>query len=157
MSPAARRKRVFILGGGASLGAHQVGAIKRLEEEGITPDAIVGSSIGVINACIYASGGVESLERAWLDFPSIARVLRPSLRHNLLTGLSLFSMDPFARSIERYIDFEKLLASSLELSFILLNLSRGEGQFFSNRQARSPEELRKLSRAGYAIPILFPP
>ncbi|HEY7600751.1 MAG TPA: patatin-like phospholipase family protein, partial [Candidatus Limnocylindrales bacterium] len=39
----------------------------------------------------------------------------------------------------------------------LLNLSRGEGQFFSNRQARSAEELRKLSRAGYAIPILFPP
>jgi NTE family protein len=92
---------VFILGGGASLGAHQVGAIKRLEEEGITPDAIVGSSIGVINACLYASGGVENMEQAWLDFPSIARVLRPSLRHNLLAGLSLFSMDPFARSVER--------------------------------------------------------
>jgi len=156
-SAVAQRKRVFILGGGASLGAHQVGVIKRLEEDGITPDAIVGSSIGVINACVYASGGVESLERAWLDFPSVARVLRPSLRHNLLTGLSLFSMDAFARSIERYIDFEKLLVSPLELSFILLNLSRGEGQFFSNRQARSAEELRKLSRAGYAIPILFPP
>jgi len=156
-SAARRRKRVFILGGGASLGAHQVGAIKRLAEEGITPDAIVGSSIGVINACIYASGGVESLERAWLDFPSIARVLRPSLRHNLLTGLSLFSMDPFAGSIERYIDFEKLLESPLDLSFILLNLSRGEGQFFSNRQARSAEELRRISRAGYAIPVLFPP
>lgn len=157
MSAPAQRKRVFILGGGASLGAHQVGAIRRLEEEGITPDAIVGSSIGVINACLYASGGVENMERAWLDFPSIARVLRPSLRHNLLTGLSLFSMDPFARSVERWIDFEKLLASPLELSFILLNLSRGEGQFFSNRHARSAEELRKLSRAGYAIPILFPP
>jgi predicted acylesterase/phospholipase RssA len=157
MSAPAPRKRVFILGGGASLGAHQVGAIKRLEEEGITPDAIVGSSIGVINACLYASGGVENMERAWLDFPSVARVLRPSLRHNLLTGLSLFSMDPFARSVERFIDFEKLHASSLELSFILLNLSRGEGQFFSNRHARSAEELRKLSRAGYAIPILFPP
>ena len=156
-SAAKPRKRVFILGGGASLGAHQVGAIKRLAEEGITPDAIVGSSIGVINACIYASGGVESLERAWLDFPSIARVLRPSLRHNLLTGLSLFSMDPFASSIERYVDFEKLLESPLELSFILLNLSRGEGQFFSNRQARSAEELRRISRAGYAIPVLFPP
>jgi NTE family protein len=157
VSEPAPRKRVFILGGGASLGAHQVGAIKRLEEEGITPDAIVGSSIGVINACLYASGGAENMERAWLEFPSVARVLRPSLRHNLLTGLSLFSMDPFARRIERFIDFEKLLGSPLELSFILLNLSRGEGQFFSNRHARSAEELRRLSRAGYAIPILFPP
>jgi predicted acylesterase/phospholipase RssA len=157
MSAAPRRKRVFILGGGASLGAHQVGAIKRLEEEGITPDAIVGSSIGVINACLYASGGVANLERAWLEFPSIARLLRPSLRHNLLTGLSLFSMEPFARSVERWIDFDVLLASKLELSFILLNLSRGEGQFFSNHHARSTDELRRLSRAGYAIPVLFPP
>ena len=32
-SSVARRKRVFILGGGASLGAHQVGVIKRLAEE----------------------------------------------------------------------------------------------------------------------------
>jgi predicted acylesterase/phospholipase RssA len=151
------RKRVFILGGGASLGAHQVGALKRLEEEGITPDAIVGSSVGVINACLYASGGVENMERAWLDFPSMLRVLRPSLRHNLLTGLSLFTMDPFARSVERFVDFEKLHASPLELSFILLNVSRGEGQFFSNRHARSADELRRISRAGYAIPVLFPP
>ena len=46
----ARGKRVFILGGGAALGAHQVGAMKLLEQEGIRPDAIVGSSIGVVNA-----------------------------------------------------------------------------------------------------------
>ncbi len=57
-------KRVFILGGGASLGAHQVAAIKCLAEAGVTPDAIVGSSIGVVNACLYASGGVENMERA---------------------------------------------------------------------------------------------
>ena len=31
-------KRVFILGGGAALGAHQVGAMKYLAEQGITPD-----------------------------------------------------------------------------------------------------------------------
>src|SRR5438105_4915768 len=31
-------KRVFILGGGAALGAHHVGALRYLEEQGITPD-----------------------------------------------------------------------------------------------------------------------
>ncbi len=150
-------KRVFILGGGASLGAHQVGAIKCLAEAGVTPDAIVGSSIGVVNACLYASGGVENMERAWTRFPGMLSVFRPSLRHNPLAGLSLFSMDGLARAIERYVDFAALHRSPLELSFILLNLSRGEGQFFSNRHAGSPEELRTLSRAGYAIPVLFPP
>src|SRR2546427_6071264 len=55
---AKRQKRVFILGGGAALGAHHVGALKLLEERGIVPDAIIGSSIGCINACCYGSGGV---------------------------------------------------------------------------------------------------
>jgi predicted acylesterase/phospholipase RssA len=131
--------------------------MKALEEEGIRPDAIVGSSIGVINACLYASGGVENMARAWTGFPRAAAVFRPSLRHNPLVGLSLFSIEPFASRLEEHIDFEAILASPIELSFILLNLSRGEGQFFSNRQARSPAELRKLVRAGYSIPILFPP
>ncbi len=84
-------------------------------------------------------------------------VFRPSLRHNPLAGLSLFSMDGLAGAIERYVDFAALHRSPLDLCFILLNLSRGEGQFFSNRHASSPEELRTLSRAGYAIPVLFPP
>ena len=153
----AKRKRIFILGGGASLGAHQVGAMKRLEEEGIVPDAIVGSSIGVLNACFYATGGVENMERAWTRFPPVAAVLRPSLRHNPFTGLSLMSAKPFAKAVEKFIDFEKLLSCSLELSFIVLNLSRGEGQFFSNRQTRTSGELRTLARAGYALPFLFPP
>jgi predicted acylesterase/phospholipase RssA len=148
---------VFILGGGASLGAHQVGALRRLEEEGVRPDAIVASSIGVINACLYASGGVETLERAWREIGSIARSFRPSLRHNPLLGLSLFSSEPLARRIEAYLDYERILASPLELSFVLLNLSRGEGQFVSNRQARTPEDLATLVRAGWALPVLFPP
>lgn len=151
------RKRVFILGGGASLGAHQVGAMRYLEEQGITPDAIVGSSIGVINACLWASGGVDGMEEGWRHFRTGTKVFRPSLRHNPIAGLSLFSMDALAASIEEHVDFPKILESPTELSFIVLNLSRGEGQFVSNRTARSVDHLRRIMRAGYAIPPIFPP
>ncbi|MGH0030489.1 MAG: patatin-like phospholipase family protein [Myxococcota bacterium] len=150
-------RRVFILGGGASLGAHQVGAMKYLEEQGIVPDAIVGSSIGVVNGCLYASGGAANMEEAWLSFPRMSSVFRPSLAHNPVTGISLFSMDPLSEAIERFVDFERVHSSPLELSFIVLNLSRGEGQFFSNRQLSTPDDLRRLTRAGYALPVLFPP
>lgn len=153
----AGRKRVFILGGGAAFGAHQVGALRYLDECGIRPDAIVGSSIGVVNACLYASGGVDNVEQAWLDFPRMSRVFRPSLAHNPVSGASLFSLDGLSGAIERFVDFGKVRGSPLEISFIVLNLSRGEGQFFSNRQAADAEELRQLSRAGYSLPILFPP
>ncbi len=152
-----KQKRVFILGGGAALGAHHVGALKYLDEQGIKPDAIVGSSIGVVNACCYASGGVPALEQAWSEFRSLPRIFSPSFRHNPLFGLSLFSMDRLSGAVEEYIDFPKIFESRLELEFILLNLSRGRGEVYSKRDCQDWRELRTISRAGYAIPFLVPP
>jgi NTE family protein len=152
-----RQKRVFILGGGAALGAHHVGALKYLEEQGIQPDALIGSSIGVINACAYASGGVPQLEAAWRNFSSLPRIFSPSLRHNPLLGLSLFSMDRLSDAIEKFIDFQKVFDGPLELEFVLLNLSRGRGEVHAKGSCADWRELRTISRAGYAIPLLFPP
>ncbi|EKJ85542.1 NTE family protein [Leptospira meyeri] len=44
------------LGGGAALGLAQVGIMKVLEEEGIIPDMIAGTSIGAIIGAFFASG-----------------------------------------------------------------------------------------------------
>jgi predicted acylesterase/phospholipase RssA len=154
---AKRQKRVFILGGGAALGAHHVGALRYLEEEGIVPDALIGSSIGVVNACCYATGGVAALETAWRDFSSLPAIFAPSLRHNPLVGLSLFSMDRLTGKIEGYIDFERIMTSPLDLEFVLLNLSRGRAEMHAKRECADWRELRTISRAGYAIPMLFPP
>ena len=154
---AKRQKRVFILGGGAALGAHHVGALKYLDEEGIKPDAIIGSSIGVLNACCYASGGVPALEEAWSGFRSLLRIFSPSLRHNPFFGISIFSMDRLTRAVEEHIDFPKIYESRIELEFILLNLSRGRGEVYSKRDCADWRELRTVSRAGYAVPLLFPP
>ncbi len=153
----AAQKRVFILGGGAALGAHQVGALRYLAEQGIRPDAIVASSIGVINACAYASGGITALEAAWTTFRSIPRIVSPSLRHNPVMGFSLFSMDALSAAVEEHIDFPEVFASALHIEFIVLNLSRGYGQMVSKADCADWRELRTLVRAGYAIPILFPP
>ncbi len=154
---AKRQKRIFILGGGAALGAHHVGVLKYLEEEGIVPDTIVASSIGVINACCYATGGVEQLETAWKEFSSLPRIFSPSLRHNLLFGMSLFSMDRLTSAIEKYVDFPKVFEGKLDLEFVMLNLSRGRGEVYGKRDCADWRELRTISRAGYAIPLLFPP
>lgn len=151
------RKRVFILGGGAALGAHQVGALKYLSEQGIVPDAIVASSIGVINACAYASGGIPALEAAWREFRSLPQIVSPSWQHNPIFGLSMFSLDRLSAAIEEHIDFPEVLASPLQLEFIVLNLSRGHGEMVSKTQCGDWRELRTLVRAGYSIPLLFPP
>jgi predicted acylesterase/phospholipase RssA len=150
-------RRVFILGGGAALGAHQVGALKYLAEQGITPDAFVASSIGVLNACVYGSGGIARLEDAWRSFRSLPRIVSPSLWHNPLLGLSFFSMDRLTSALEEFIDFPELFASPLDMEFVVLNLSRGRGELHAKHSCHDWRELRTLSRAGYAIPMLFPP
>jgi NTE family protein len=45
----------FVLSGGASLGAIQAGMLRALYERGISPDLIVGSSVGSVNGAFIAS------------------------------------------------------------------------------------------------------
>jgi len=62
----------FVLSGGGSRGALQVGALRALLEAGIIPDLLVGSSIGAVNAAGLALwgadlNGVQTLENIWAE------------------------------------------------------------------------------------------
>ncbi len=50
-----RPRTAFVLSGGASLGALQVGMLRALYERGIAPDLLVGASAGALNAAFVAS------------------------------------------------------------------------------------------------------
>jgi predicted acylesterase/phospholipase RssA len=50
-----RLRTAFVLSGGASLGALQVGMLRALYERGIVPDLLVGASAGALNAAFVAS------------------------------------------------------------------------------------------------------
>src|SRR5437764_6788427 len=52
---------VLVLQGGGALGAYQAGVYEALDEAGIEPDWIIGTSIGAINASLIA--GNEPHER----------------------------------------------------------------------------------------------
>jgi NTE family protein len=157
MNENAKTKRtVFILGGGAALGAHQAGAMKYLEECGIKPDVLICSSIGAVNGCVYGSGGIVALEEAWKEFRTLPYLL-PSLKENPLTGTSLFSLERMARALEEFMDFPKLLDSRLLIDIVVLNLSRGSAELRSNADCSSWQELRAVARAGYAVPPLYGP
>lgn len=62
----------FVLSGGASLGAIQVGMLRALYERGIRPDLIVGTSAGALNGAYIASrpqasATADSLARIWRE------------------------------------------------------------------------------------------
>jgi NTE family protein len=63
-------REVVVFSGGGSLGAAQVGAMQALLEAGIVPDAVVGCSVGAINAAYVAMG--PSVERM-VDFEAVWR------------------------------------------------------------------------------------
>jgi NTE family protein len=149
-------KNAFILAGGASRGAYQAGCLKRLEEEGIVPDLIIGSSIGVCNSLVYMTSGAEGLWAFWSRAVSLPQVVRPSLRHNLLTGNSLFSMDGLARMVEREVDFDACFHSDVELTYVVANLSAGREEMRGNRTEPDVDRFRTVTRMGYSIPILHP-
>lgn len=61
--------RAFVLGGGGSLGAMQVGALVAMFERGIYPDMLIGCSVGALNAAMVAHehswNGLEKLIKIW--------------------------------------------------------------------------------------------
>jgi NTE family protein len=150
------RRVAFILAGGASRGAYQAGCLKRLDEEGIEPDLVIGSSVGVCNSLVYATGGAEALWAFWSRAVSLPQVVGVSLRNNPLLGNSFFSMDRLQRYIEQEVDFERCFASSTELTYIVTNLSAGHEELRGNRTEPDVERFRTVTRIGYAIPILHP-
>ena len=150
------RRIAFILAGGASRGAYQVGCMKRLEEEGIVPNLIIGSSIGVCNSLFYATGGADAAWAFWSRAVSLPRVLDVSLTRNALLGNSFFSMGRLARYVESEVDFERCFGSDVELTYVVTNLSQGHEELRGNRTEPDVERFRTVSQIGYAIPILHP-
>ena len=60
----------FVLSGGGSLGAVQVGMLAALAERGYQPDLLVGASAGALNAAFIAGRGfdveaVNDLSSVW--------------------------------------------------------------------------------------------
>jgi NTE family protein len=68
---------VLVLQGGGALGAYQAGVYQALDEAGIEPDWVIGTSIGAINAGIIAGN------RAELRLPRL-RAFWERMRHNAL-------------------------------------------------------------------------
>jgi len=56
----------FVLSGGGSLGAVQVGMLQALADRSITPDLLVGASAGALNAAFVAGHGFDEAALAGL-------------------------------------------------------------------------------------------
>lgn len=124
----------FVLSGGASLGAIQVGMLRALYERGAAPDMLVGTSAGALNAA-YVASRPQSVATA----DALAEVWRGIRRGqvfplNPVTGLLGFlgSRDHLVpdsglrRLIERHVEVERLEQMPLPLHVVAVDVVSGE-------------------------------
>jgi NTE family protein len=83
-TPRASQTVAFVFQGGGSLSAPQVGMLRALTDFGITPDFVIGTSAGALNAVAFATDpgphGVQRLEDLWLTLRR-RHVARVSVRN----------------------------------------------------------------------------
>lgn len=96
------KQLAFVLAGGGSRGALQVGALRALLENGFQPDLILGTSIGSVNAAFLALNGfsAESLDRltaAWEQAAGMDLLPANYFWLTLRSMLRGFPMDPAHR------------------------------------------------------------
>lgn len=91
MSPTPKPVLALALGGGAARGWAHVGVIRALEQRGIKPDIVCGTSIGALVGAAYASGELDRFED-WikrLTVMDIVTFMDVSLNGGLIKGEKL--------------------------------------------------------------------
>lgn len=150
-------KTAFVLAGGGSFGAVQVGMLQALLAQGVTPDLIVGSSVGAINgAYLAASPTLENVERLARIWRQLRRqdVFPVSLRSlAALFGRRSYMVDSHGirALLEEHLPYRSFEEASVPLHVVATDLHGGA----IVRLSQGPVIDAVL--ASCAIPGAFPP
>ncbi|NBY70718.1 MAG: patatin-like phospholipase family protein [Betaproteobacteria bacterium] len=149
--PLSAKKPVSIglaLGSGAARGFAHVGVIQVLEEAGIKPSLVVGTSAGSLVAALYASGKsgnqlqqlAESMEEA-----TFADWTLPIFNRGILRG------DALARYVSTQVGGKAIEDLPLPLGIVATDLNNGQGVLFRRGDTAT------AVRASSAVPAVFHP
>ncbi|MBK6863990.1 MAG: patatin-like phospholipase family protein [Ideonella sp.] len=145
--PVARPPRIGLaLGGGAARGFAHIGVIQVLEEAGVRPALVAGTSAGSLVAALHASGrsGTELAQLAdAMDEASIADWSFP--------GRGLLRGEALARFVRQHTGGRSIEQMRLPLGIVATDLDNGQAILF---QIGDPGV---AVRASSAVPAVFQP
>ncbi len=138
----------LVLGGGAARGFAHIGVIQVLEEAGIKPHLVVGTSAGSLVAALYASGKsgaqlqkvAETMEEA-----TFADWTLPIFSRGLLRGEAL------ARYVSQQVNGRLIESTAMPLGIVATDLNSGQGMLFERG------DIALAVRASSAVPAIFQP
>jgi len=145
--PPPRPPRIGLaLGGGAARGFAHIGVIQVLEEQGIRPDLIVGTSAGSLVAAMWASG------KSGVELGSLALSMDEStLTDWAYPGRGLLRGEAVARYVREHTEGRQIETMKTPLGIVATDLLSGEGILFQ----RGDPGL--AVRASSAVPAVFQP
>jgi NTE family protein len=136
------------LGGGAARGFAHVGVIQVLEEAGISPVLVTGTSAGSLVAALYASGknGAQLQKVAEsMDESTIADWTLPFFGRGVLRGEAL------AKYVNAQVGQKLIEAMPLPLGIVATDLNSGNDMLFQRGDTGT------AVRASSAVPAVFTP
>jgi NTE family protein len=121
-------RRAIVLSGGGGRGAFQCGVIERLDELGWRPDALVGTSIGSMNAAVWALGGAEGVGQMWekLNTRKMSSLLRWPPWESLLDRRA------WRETLEVYAPEEGLAETETPLYIVTTHIRTGHPAIYTN-------------------------
>ncbi|HEY8011724.1 MAG TPA: patatin-like phospholipase family protein [Rudaea sp.] len=153
----AAQRTAFVLAGGGSLGAVEVGMLQALLDWGETPAFIVGASAGAINAAYFAAdptrAGADKLEGIWcaLKRRDVLPFSLGSMLGMLLRRGHLVDSHALRRLLERNIPYQQLEQAALPVHIVASDMLTG------NEVVLSSGSVVDAVLASAAIPGVFPP
>lgn len=134
------------LGGGAARGFAHIGVIQVLEEAGIRPNLVIGTSAGSLVAALYASG------KGGAELATLAQAMdEGTFADWSFPGRGLIRGEALARYVREHTGGKRIEQMRMPLGIVATDLDNGEGIVFR------VGDTGVAVRASSAVPAVFQP
>ena len=148
----------FVLSGGGTFGAAQVGMLQALVEAGVTADLVVGVSVGALNAAAYAAapdpGGISELTGLWRGLTAERIYPRDRLHgpwRYFQTRPAVYSPEGLRSLITEFLPYQDLSEARVPVHVVAAVLPGVTERWFDRGPAVD------VLAASAALPGLYPP
>lgn len=143
------KKIGLVLGGGGSKGFSHVGVLKVLQQNGIVPDIIVGTSMGSVIGGLYASGmPLDKMEAECLKF-KITNLFDLNVFN--ITKQGIIAGNKFIKMIDKYTQNAIIENFAIKYACVACDLKTGKEFVFDKGK------LSVAARTSSSVPGIFAP
>lgn len=147
VKPVPRPPRIGLaLGGGAARGFAHIGVLQVLEEQGIKPEVVVGTSAGSVVAALYAAGKTP------VELGTLAMTLDESTMTDwVFPGRSVMKGEALARFVRGFTNGKSIEQMAIPLGIVATDLGTGQPILFRRGDPGT------AVRASSSVPAVFEP